>query len=137
MEAALSVGATNGAIAALRESTPFRDVTEALLQRIAAIARPARYGAGARVYSAGEIADDLFVAVSGRVFGCEGLLLGQNQRLSSVTAAEPIEVLRINADQLVGLLESEPLERVDDAGGVAGSVVDHVDHAGSVYGRVS
>src|SRR5213079_346660 len=29
--------------------------------------------------------------------------------------------------------EPEPLERVDDAGGVAGSVVDHVDHAGSVY----
>jgi len=113
MEAALSVGATNGAIAALREATPFRDVTEALLQRIAAIARPARYGAGARVYSAGEIADDLFVAVSGRVFGCEGLLLGQNQRLSSVTATEPMKVLRINADQLVGLLESEPLEGLD------------------------
>ena len=33
--------------------------------------------------------------------------------------------------------ETEPLERVDDAGGVARSVVDHVDHAGSVYGRVS
>ena len=110
MEAALSVGATNGAIAALRESTPFRDASEALLQRIAAIARPARYGAGARIYGAGEAADDLFVSLSGRVFGCEGLLLGRNRRLSSVTASEPTEVLRINADQLVGILESELLE---------------------------
>jgi ABC-type nitrate/sulfonate/bicarbonate transport system permease component/CRP-like cAMP-binding protein len=132
MEAALRVGAANGAIAALRDSTPFRDASEALLQRIATIARPARFGAGERIYSADDVADDIFVVVSGRaehvfkpevgareplkrvtrggVFGWAGLLLGQTQRLATVTAIEPTEVLRISAEELVKLLESEPLE---------------------------
>src|SRR5204863_504093 len=39
-----------------------------------------------------------------------GLLLGQTQRLATVTAIEPTEVLRIDTEALVGLLESEPLE---------------------------
>ena len=34
-------------------------------------------------------------------------------------------------------VEAEAFQRVDDAGGVARSVVDDVDHAGSVYGRAS
>ncbi len=132
MEAALRVGAANGAIAALRDSTPFRDASEALLQRIATIARPARFGAGERIYSADDVADDIFVVVSGRaehvfkpevgareplkrvtrggVFGWAGLLLGQTQRLATVTAIEPTEVLLISAEELVKLLESELLE---------------------------
>jgi ABC-type nitrate/sulfonate/bicarbonate transport system permease component/CRP-like cAMP-binding protein len=132
MEAAQKVGATDDAIAVLRETTPFGDASEALLARIAAIARPARYGAGARLYSADDAADDIFVVVSGRaehvfkpevgareahkhvtrggVFGWAGLLLGQTQRLASVTATDPTEVLRISTEELVKLLESEPLE---------------------------
>lgn len=132
MEAALGVDEANGAIAVLRETTPFRDASETLLQRIAAIARPARFGAGARIYNANDPADDIFVVVSGRaehvfkpevgareankrvarggVFGWAGLLLGQTRRLASVTAAEPTEVLRIDTEELVKLLESEPLE---------------------------
>jgi ABC-type nitrate/sulfonate/bicarbonate transport system permease component len=132
MEAALRVGEANGAIAALRDATPFRDASEALLQRIAAIARPARFGAGRRIYGANDAADDIFVLVSGRVehvfkpqvgareankrvtrggvFGWAGLLLGQTQRLASVTATEPTEVLRLDTEELVKLLESEPLE---------------------------
>jgi ABC-type nitrate/sulfonate/bicarbonate transport system permease component len=103
-----------------------------LLQRIAAIARPARFGAGTRIYGANDAADDIFVLVSGRVehvfkpqvgareankrvtrggvFGWAGLLLGQTQRLASVTATEPTEVLRLDTEELVKLLESEPLE---------------------------
>ena len=99
MEAALGVGATDDALAVLRETTPFGDASEALLQRIAAIARPVRFSAGARIYSAGDVADDIYVVVSGRaehvfkpevgareankrvtrggVFGWAGLLLGQ------------------------------------------------------------
>src|SRR5439155_1491756 len=46
----------------------------------------------------------------GGVFGWAGLLLGQTQRLATVTAIEPTEVLRIDTEALVGLLESEPLE---------------------------
>ena len=64
--AALQVGAADGAVAVLREATPFGDASEALLQRIAAIARPDRYSAGARIYSADDAADDIFVVVSGR-----------------------------------------------------------------------
>jgi ABC-type nitrate/sulfonate/bicarbonate transport system permease component/CRP-like cAMP-binding protein len=132
MEAALRVGAANGAVAVLRDTTPFGDASEALLARIAAIARPARFRAGERIYGANEAADDIFVVVSGRaehvfkpevgareahkhvtrggVFGWAGLLLGQTQRLASVTATEPTEVLCISTDELLKLLESEPLE---------------------------
>ena len=132
MEAALRAGAADDAIAVLRDTTPFGDASDALLARIAALARPARYEAGARIYGADEVADDIFVVVSGRadhvfkpevgareplkrvmrggVFGWAGLLLGQTQRLASVAAAEPTEVLRIDTESLVKLLESEPLE---------------------------
>ena len=132
MAAAIPAGAADDAVAALRESTPFGDLPEALLARIAAIARPARYPAGARIYSAGETADDVFVVVTGRVdhvfkpevgaheplkrvtrggvFGWAGLLLGQTRRLATVTATEPTELLRLDTEALVALLESEPLE---------------------------
>jgi ABC-type nitrate/sulfonate/bicarbonate transport system permease component/CRP-like cAMP-binding protein len=133
MEAAATAnGASDDAAALLRETTPFGEASGALLARIAAIARPARYAAGARIYSAGDKADDIFVVVSGRVdhvfepevearephkrmirggvFGWVGLLLGQTRRLATVNAAEPTEVLRIDTEVLVGLLESEPLE---------------------------
>jgi ABC-type nitrate/sulfonate/bicarbonate transport system permease component len=130
--AALADRAGDGAIAVLRDTTPFGDASDALLARIAALARPARYDAGARIYSADDVADDLFVVVSGRVehvfkpevrareaqkrvtrggvFGWAGLLLGQTQRLATVSATEPTEVLRIETEALVKLLESEPLE---------------------------
>ena len=116
MDAAPQSGAAEETIAALRAALPFRDASERLLQRIAAIARPAHYGAGERIYAAGDVADDLFVLVSGRaehvfrpeagareplkrvtrggVFGWAGLLLGQTQRLASVSAAEPTELDR-------------------------------------------
>jgi ABC-type nitrate/sulfonate/bicarbonate transport system permease component/CRP-like cAMP-binding protein len=132
MEAALGAGAADDALAVLRESTPFGDTSEALLARIAAIARPARYAAGARIYTAGETADDIFVMVSGRaehvftpevgarealkrvaradVFGWAGLLLGQTRRLATVSATEAVEVLRIDTEALLRLLESEPPE---------------------------
>ncbi len=132
MAAAIPVGAADGAVAALRESTPFGDASPGLLARTAAIARAARYPAGARIYSAGDDADDIFVVVSGRVehvftpevgardplkrmtrggvFGWAGLLLGQTKRLATVTATEPTEVLRIDTEALVALLESEPLD---------------------------
>jgi len=133
MEAAATAnGAVDGAVAALRESTPFGDASPGLLARVAAIARAARYPAGARIYSAGDDADDIFVVVSGRVdhvftpevgareplkrmtrggvFGWAGLLLGQTRRLATVTAAEPTEVLRFDTEALVALLESESLD---------------------------
>lgn len=132
MDAAPEVGAADEAIAALREAKPLQDASERLLKRIAVIARAAHYGAGERIYTAGDVADDIFFVVSGRadhvfkpdagareplkrvgrggVFGWAGLLLGQTQRLATVTAAEPTQVLRVNTEQLVALFESEPPE---------------------------
>src|SRR5207244_9804644 len=132
MEAALGALAADDAVAVLRETTPFGEASEALLQRIAAIAQPARYPAGSRIYSPDDPAEDLFVVASGRVehvlnpelrarealkrvtrggvFGWTGLLLGQNRRLAAVSAAEPAELLRINTEALLGLLAAEPLE---------------------------
>src|SRR5207244_6846844 len=132
MAATLPIAAVDDAIAVLRESTPFGDASGALLARIAALARAARYKAGERIYKAGDAADDIFVVVSGRVehvfkpevgareplkrisrggvFGWAGLLLGQTQRLATATASEPTEALRIDTEALVRLLESAPLE---------------------------
>jgi ABC-type nitrate/sulfonate/bicarbonate transport system permease component/CRP-like cAMP-binding protein len=132
MEAALGVGAADEAHAALRAATPFRDISEALLQRIASIAHPAHFGAGERIYAAGDAADDIYLVVSGRVehvfkaevgarerhkrmerggvFGWAGLLLGQTRRLATVSAMEPVSALRIPTEELVRLLESEPAE---------------------------
>ena len=131
-QAALGAGAADGAVALLRETTPFGDAPPRLLARIATLARPARYAAGARVYSPDDPADDIFVVTSGRVehvldpevgaresvkrvtrggvFGWTGLLLGQTRRLANVTTTEPTEVLRLNTDALVNVLASEPLE---------------------------
>jgi NitT/TauT family transport system permease protein len=127
MEAAATAnGADDGKIALLRETTPFGDASGAFLARIAAIARPARYGAGKRIYAAGDAADDIVIVASGRVehamqdeikrlgrggvVGWAGLLQEQIKHLATVTATEPTEVLRLNTEALVGLLESEPLE---------------------------
>jgi NitT/TauT family transport system permease protein len=132
MAAALGIGAGSDAVAVLRDTTPFGDASTALLARVAAIARPARHPAGARLYGPDDPADDILVVASGRVehvldpevgareavkrvtrggvFGWTGLLLGQSRRMATVTALEPTEVLRINTEELVRLLSSEPLE---------------------------
>ena len=46
----------------------------------------------------------------GGVFGWTGLLLGQEHRMATVTALEPTQVLRINTEELIRLLSSEPQE---------------------------
>ena len=118
--------------AVLREAAPFAGASEALLRRVAALACPAHYGPGKRIYERGDEADDIYVIVSGRVehvfgpeisaqeslkrmgrggvFGWAGLLLGQTRRFASATAIEPTEVLRIPTEDLVKALEVEPLE---------------------------
>ena len=119
-------------IEVLRATAPFKDASEALLRRISTIARSARYEAGQHIYSAGGPSDDVFILVSGRaehvfaaevgareplkrlvrgdVFGWAGLLLGQTRRLATTIALETTEALRLPTDELVKMLESEPLE---------------------------
>ena len=112
----LPVVAVDDPVAALREAAPFKEASEQFLKRIAALARPSQFGAGERIYAAGDAADDIFVVVSGcvehtfkaeagareplkrlgrgGVFGWAGLLLGQTRRLATVRAAAPTYVLR-------------------------------------------
>jgi NitT/TauT family transport system permease protein len=118
--------------AALRTAAPFRDVSGPLLERIAAIARPMRLQAGQRVYGAGESVDALYLVESGQVehvfkrevgarealrrlgpggvFGWAGLLLGQTGRLATATAMQPSVLLQIPTEELVKVLESDPVE---------------------------
>jgi len=125
-----SKAAPDDVLGVLRESTPFHGAPDGLLRKIAAIARRAQYAAGARIYNAGEEADDVYVVASGRiehiftsevgareplkrmtrggVFGWAGLLLGHTQRLATVTALEAAELIRIDTEALVKILEAEP-----------------------------
>jgi ABC-type nitrate/sulfonate/bicarbonate transport system permease component len=130
MELTLNHAPPDADLEALRAAAPFRDAPEALLRRIAAIARRARYARGERIYKAGDEAADIFIVVSGRVehvftaavgardplkrmthggvFGWAGLLLGHTQRLATVTATETTECLRVGTEELVKILEAEP-----------------------------
>ena len=126
------VVAIDDPVAALREAAPFHDASERFLRRVAALARTSKFSAGDRIYASGDAADDIFVVVWGSVehtfkpeagareplkrlgrggmFGWAGLLLGQTGRLATVRAAEPTYLLRLDTEQLVALLESEPVE---------------------------
>jgi ABC-type nitrate/sulfonate/bicarbonate transport system permease component len=132
-EATLSQPASGAArdsdLEILRLATPFREAPEELLRKVAALGRRVRYGAGERIYVAGTEADDIYVAVSGRiehifteeitaqdplkrmtrggVFGWAGLLLGHTKRLATATAREPSEVIAINTEKLVEVLEAD------------------------------
>jgi NitT/TauT family transport system permease protein len=129
----LPVVAQDDPIAALREAAPFKDASERFLKRVAAIARASEFAAGERIYAAGDAADDIFIVVwgsadhtfkpetgareplkrlgRGGVFGWVGLLLGgQTRRLATVRASELTRVLRLDTEELIALLESEPAE---------------------------
>ncbi|HEY2816329.1 MAG TPA: ABC transporter permease subunit [Casimicrobiaceae bacterium] len=129
----LAAIAADDPVAALREAAPFKDASDRFLKRVAALARTSEFPAGARIYAAGDAADDIFFVVSGvvehtfkpevgareplkrlgrgGVFGWAGLLLGgTTRRLATVRAVEATTVLRIDTEKLVALLESEPAE---------------------------
>ncbi len=120
------------ASAALRSAAPFRDLSEGVLARIAAISTPVELQAGERVYGAGESVESIYLVASGQVehvfkrevgarealkrigpggvFGWAGLLLGQTGRLATATATQPTTLLRIPTEELVKVLESEPAD---------------------------
>lgn len=132
MQLSTNAVAPGDAIAALRASTPFRDLPDALLAKVASMARHASYAEGEHIYAAGDDADDIYVVVSGGVehifssevgardplkrmqhggvFGWAGLLLGQTRRLATVIATAPTLCLRIDTEGLVKLLEQSPGE---------------------------
>lgn len=118
-----------------KRTMPFQVVSDAMLRKIAAVSSRQSYAKGAVVYDAGDKADDVFIVVSGRVgheleadvhasspsktlesgdvFGWAALLDKFSSRLAKAVCVEPAELVRINGDELLRLLESDP-----DAGDV-------------------
>lgn len=118
-----------------KRTMPFQVVSDAMLRKIAAISWQTTYAKGAAVYDAGDKADDVFIVVSGKVehelepgvharrpsktlesgdvFGWAALMDKFPARLAKAVCSEPAELIRINGDELLRLLESDP-----DAGDV-------------------
>lgn len=118
-----------------KRTMPFQVVSDVMRRRIAALGWQVSYQAGAVLYDAGDKADDIYIVVSGKiehalepgvnarrplqilgagdVFGWAALLNTYPARLAKAVCIEPAEVIRINGDELLRLLESDP-----DAGDV-------------------
>ena len=119
----------------LKKTMPFQVVSDGMLRQIAALGRRVSYESGALIYDVGDTADDIYIIVSGRVehalepgvnarrpvqalgpgdvFGWAALLAKYPHRLARAVCIEPAEIIRINGDDLLRLLESDP-----DAGDV-------------------
>ena len=113
-----------------KSAMPFQVVSDSMLRKIAALSSRVVYQPGVSVYAAGDKADDFYIVVSGRiehalkpgvnarrpvrtlgpgdVFGWAALMDKYPNRLAGAKAIEPAEVVRINGDELMRLLESEP-----------------------------
>ena len=118
-----------------KRTMPFQVVSDAMLRKIAAVSWRVTYEPGAVIYDAGDKADDIYIVVSGTiehalepdvqarrpvqtlksgdVFGWAALLEKFPARLAKAVCIERAEVVRINGDELLRLLESDP-----DAGDV-------------------
>jgi len=114
----------------IKRAMPFQVVPDAMLAKISAIARSQNYQKGDVIYDRDAPADDLYLIVSGKVdhilgpgagatnllrtlvagevFGWAALLKQQPVRLAKATAAEDAECLVIDAQALLGILETEP-----------------------------
>ncbi len=114
----------------LKKTLPFQMASDDMLQKIAAIWQRVDYAPSSVVYNAGDKADDIYIIVSGKVehalepgvnarsslqtlvagdvFGWATLLERFPQRLARATVVEPSEIVRINGDELLRVLESDP-----------------------------
>lgn len=119
----------------LKKTMPFQVVSDGMLHRIAALGRRVSYDSNALIYDVGDAADDIYIIISGKVehalepgvnarrpvqllgagdvFGWAALLAKYPHRLAKAVAVGPTEIVRINGDELLRLLESDP-----DAGDV-------------------
>jgi ABC-type nitrate/sulfonate/bicarbonate transport system permease component len=109
---------------------PFQVVSDAMLRRIAALGWQVTHEKGALLYDAGDKADDIYIIVSGKVehalepgvgarrpvlflgpgdvFGWAALLAQYPLRLARAVCVEQTQIIRINGDELLRLLESDP-----------------------------
>ncbi|MCG6888153.1 MAG: ABC transporter permease subunit [Gammaproteobacteria bacterium] len=115
---------------ALKSAMPFQMVPDNLIQEIAGICTQQSYDSGQKIYDLGDVADDVFIVVSGSVqhvlstqtdagkhektmrggdvFGWAAVLEGQSTRLAVTVSIEPTQVLRINGKGLIQVFKSEP-----------------------------
>ena len=127
-------------------SFPFRGLPHELLRSVAAISHRVVFDKGATVYRVGEPADDLFILVSGKVesalgpsssaarlvklvkvgevIGWAAILKDARKRLASASCLERCEFLRINADELISLLESDKVAGEILLGRLATKIID-------------
>jgi NitT/TauT family transport system permease protein len=113
-----------------KRAMPFQVVADDMLRKIAARSWQASYEAGTVLYDVGDKADDLFIIVSGRVAhalepsvnarrpdkslgpgdvcGWAALLAKYPSRLARAVCTEDAQIIRINGEELLRVLESEP-----------------------------
>jgi NitT/TauT family transport system permease protein len=118
-------------VSLLKESMPFRVVSEQLLNRIAELAKRASYDPGEVIYHGGDPSADIYIVVSGSiehtltddvatrnstrtmqrgdVFGWAALLKERPARLARTTSLTASEVVLIDAQELVQVLDDEPV----------------------------
>ena len=118
-----------------KRTMPFQVVSDGMLRKIASKSWQVSYDKDDLLYDAGDKADDIYIIVSGKVvhalqpgvnarrpekilgpgdvFGWAALLEQYPARLAKATCIEPTEIIRINGEELLRLLESDP-----DAGDV-------------------
>ena len=122
-------------LAILKRTMPFQVVSDGMLEKIAALGKRDVYEQGTVVYDVGDPTNDIFIIVAGKVehalepgvnaqrpvqllgpgdvFGWAALLEKSSHRLARAVCTERSEMIRINGDELMRLLETDP-----DAGDV-------------------
>jgi ABC-type nitrate/sulfonate/bicarbonate transport system permease component/CRP-like cAMP-binding protein len=135
METVKKTVAPDAVLEVFKRTMPFQVVSDGMLRRIAAKCWQVSYAKDAVLYDVGDKADDIYIIVSGKVvhalepgvharrpektlgpgdvFGWAALLENYPSRLARAVCGEPVEIIRINGEELLRILESEP-----DAGDV-------------------
>jgi ABC-type nitrate/sulfonate/bicarbonate transport system permease component/CRP-like cAMP-binding protein len=130
METVKKTVAPEAVLEVFKRTMPFQVVSDAMLRRIAAKCWLVSYAKDAVLYDVGDKADDIYIIVSGKVvhalepgvnarrpektlgpgdvFGWAALLEHYPSRLARAVCGEPAEIVRINGEELLRILESEP-----------------------------
>lgn len=114
---------------ALKVAQLFMDVSDATLEKLDQLARREKYESGSTLYNIGDPTDDLYILESGRVefligrdgtspagfvlrkgevFGWAALLENQPRRIAKSTCLEDSVLLRLNGEEALKVLESDP-----------------------------
>ncbi len=115
---------------ALKVAQLFMDVSDVTLQRLDQLARREKYASGSTLHNIGDPTDDLYILESGRVefligrdgtspagfvlrkgevFGWAALLENQPRRIAKSTCLEDSVLLRLNGEEILKALESDPV----------------------------